>query len=154
MRLLLFHQVLSEATEDNLIDLGPGSPAVVSNMANAAPAGIHHAAGGGPSSPATLASRLAGLGMQTSPNPTRAPLVLILYLTGVFGRTAFPGLRGSFSGVLLTSTCVSLPPDMGADSVSSTLSSLTSCKPPPSQDDFDVFAQTRTGALSAPPLNT
>uniref|UniRef100_A0A671W211 Target of myb1 like 2 membrane trafficking protein n=1 Tax=Sparus aurata TaxID=8175 RepID=A0A671W211_SPAAU len=82
--------VLSEATEDNLIDLGPGSPAVVT------PAGR-------PSSPATLASRLAGL-------------------------------------------------DMGADSVSSTLSSLASCKPPPAQDDdFDVFAQTRTGALSEPP---
>uniref|UniRef100_H3D5T4 Target of myb1 like 2 membrane trafficking protein n=1 Tax=Tetraodon nigroviridis TaxID=99883 RepID=H3D5T4_TETNG len=86
--------VLSEATEDNLIDLGPGSPAVVSNMANAAPANL-------PSSPATLASRLAGL-------------------------------------------------DVGADSVSSTLSSLSSCKPPPTQDDFDVFAQTRTGALSTP----
>uniref|UniRef100_A0AAQ6AQP9 Target of myb1 like 2 membrane trafficking protein n=1 Tax=Amphiprion ocellaris TaxID=80972 RepID=A0AAQ6AQP9_AMPOC len=80
--------VLSEATEDNLIDLGPGSPAVV------IPAGR-------PSSPATLASRLAGL-------------------------------------------------DMGADSVSSTLSSLSSCKPPPGQDDFDVFAQTRTGAVSEP----
>uniref|UniRef100_A0A3B4A0J3 Uncharacterized protein n=1 Tax=Periophthalmus magnuspinnatus TaxID=409849 RepID=A0A3B4A0J3_9GOBI len=78
--------VLSEATEDNLIDLGPGSPAVVSNM---------------PSSPATLSSRLAGL-------------------------------------------------DMGADSVSSTLSSLSSSKPPPAQDDFDVFAQTRTGALPEP----
>ncbi|KAM3591508.1 uncharacterized protein V6R79_002852 [Siganus canaliculatus] len=84
--------VLSEATEDNLIDLGPGSPAVVSNMANAAPTSLP------PSSPATLASRLAGL-------------------------------------------------DMGADSVSSTLSSLSSTKPPPTQDDFDVFAQTRTGAL-------
>ncbi|CAL1599046.1 unnamed protein product [Knipowitschia caucasica] len=78
--------VLSEATEDNLIDLGPGSPAVVSNM---------------PSSPATLSSRLAGL-------------------------------------------------DVGADSVSSTLSSLSSSKPAPSQDDFDVFAQTRTGALPEP----
>uniref|UniRef100_A0A3P9IKN8 Target of myb1 like 2 membrane trafficking protein n=1 Tax=Oryzias latipes TaxID=8090 RepID=A0A3P9IKN8_ORYLA len=76
--------VLSEATEDNLIDLGPGSPAVVSNMARR------------PTSPATLASRLAGL-------------------------------------------------DMGVDSVSSTLSSLNSCKPTPAQDDFDVFAQTRTG---------
>lgn len=50
-------QVLSEATEDNLIDLGPGSPAVVSNMPNAAPPG-------GPASPATLSSRLAGLGME------------------------------------------------------------------------------------------
>uniref|UniRef100_A0A3Q0R5S0 Target of myb1 like 2 membrane trafficking protein n=1 Tax=Amphilophus citrinellus TaxID=61819 RepID=A0A3Q0R5S0_AMPCI len=80
--------VLSEATEDNLIDLGPGSPAVVSNMPNAAPT-------------TTLASRLAGL-------------------------------------------------DMGADSVSSTLSSLSSCKPPTGQDDFDVFAQTRTGTMSEP----
>uniref|UniRef100_A0A673AJH6 TOM1-like protein 2 n=1 Tax=Sphaeramia orbicularis TaxID=375764 RepID=A0A673AJH6_9TELE len=84
--------VLSEATEDNLIDLGPGSPAVVSNMPNAAPT-------------TTLASRLAGL-------------------------------------------------DMGADSVSSTLSSLSSCKPAPAQDDFDVFAQTRTGALSSEPRKT
>lgn len=82
--------VLSEATEDNLIDLGPGSPAVVSNM---------------PSSPATLSSRLAGL-------------------------------------------------DMGADSVSSTLSSLSSSKPAPAQDDFDVFAQTRTGALPEPHKTT
>ncbi|XP_038591242.1 TOM1-like protein 2 isoform X3 [Micropterus salmoides] len=97
-------QVLSEATDDNLIDLGPGSPAVVSNMTNAAPTSLPHtitAPAGRPSSPATLASRLAGL-------------------------------------------------DMGADSVSSTLSALSSCKPPPSQDDFDVFAQTRTGALSEP----
>ncbi|KAM4525970.1 TOM1-like protein 2 [Fundulus diaphanus] len=92
--------VLSEATEDNLIDLGPGSPAVVSNMSNAAPASLTGPAGR-PSSPATLASRLAGL-------------------------------------------------DMGADSVSSTLSSLSSAKPPPAQDDFDVFAQTRSGALAEP----
>ncbi|KAM8729267.1 TOM1-like protein 2 isoform 2-T2 [Acanthopagrus schlegelii] len=97
--------VLSEATEDNLIDLGPGSPAVVSNMPNAAPTSLPAALvapAGRPSSPATLASRLAGL-------------------------------------------------DMGADSVSSTLSSLASCKPPAQDDDFDVFAQTRTGALSEPP---
>lgn len=40
---------------------------------------------------------------------------------------------------------------MGADSVSSTLSSLS--KPPGGQDDFDVFAQTRTGVLSAPGPN-
>ncbi|XP_074519190.1 TOM1-like protein 2 isoform X2 [Halichoeres trimaculatus] len=96
--------VLSEATEDNLIDLGPGSPAVVSNMQNAAPSSLPPtitAPAGRPSSPATLASRLAGL-------------------------------------------------DMGADSVSSTLSSLSSCKPPPAQDDFDVFAQTRTGSLPEP----
>ncbi|KAM9837770.1 TOM1-like protein 2 [Aulostomus maculatus] len=100
--------VLSEATEDNLIDLGPASPAVVSNMQNAAPTSLPPtvtAPAGGPSSPATLASRLAGL-------------------------------------------------DMGADSVSSTLSSLSSCKPPPAQDDFDVFAQTRTGALPEQPNTT
>ncbi|CAI5659388.1 unnamed protein product [Oreochromis niloticus] len=100
--------VLSEATEDNLIDLGPGSPAVVSNMPNAAPTSLPPtvtAPAGRPSSPATLASRLAGL-------------------------------------------------DMGADSVSSTLSSLSSCKPPPAQDDFDVFAQTRTGTMSEPQKTT
>lgn len=63
---LLLHQVLSEATEDNLIDLGPGSPAVVSNMPNAAPSSLPPnvtAPAARPSSPATLASRLAGLGM-------------------------------------------------------------------------------------------
>ncbi|XP_030610323.1 TOM1-like protein 2 isoform X4 [Archocentrus centrarchus] len=100
--------VLSEATEDNLIDLGPGSPAVVSNMPNAAPTSLPPtitASAGRPSSPATLASRLAGL-------------------------------------------------DMGADSVSSTLSSLSSCKPPTGQDDFDVFAQTRTGTMSEPQNTT
>ncbi|XP_057681915.1 TOM1-like protein 2 isoform X4 [Corythoichthys intestinalis] len=94
--------VLSEATEDNLIDLGPASPAVVSNKP--APTSLPPnvtADAGRPSSPATLASRLAGL-------------------------------------------------DVGAQSVSSTLSSLTSCKPPGSQDEFDVFAQTRTGSLPEP----
>ncbi|XP_049614333.1 TOM1-like protein 2 isoform X2 [Syngnathus scovelli] len=96
--------VLSEATEDNLIDLGPGSPAVVSNMPNAATTSLPPsvtASAGRPSSPASLASRLAGM-------------------------------------------------DVGADTVSSTLSSLSSSKPPPPQDDFDVFAQTRTGSLPEP----
>ncbi|XP_074475079.1 TOM1-like protein 2 isoform X3 [Sebastes fasciatus] len=100
--------VLSEATEDNLIDLGPGSPAVVSNMPSAAPTSLPPALtapAARPSSPATLASRLAGL-------------------------------------------------DVGADSVSSTLSSLSSCKPPTGQDDFDVFAQTRTGSLPEPRNNS
>uniref|UniRef100_A0A3B3XTT5 Target of myb1 like 2 membrane trafficking protein n=1 Tax=Poecilia mexicana TaxID=48701 RepID=A0A3B3XTT5_9TELE len=99
--------VLSEATEDNLIDLGPGSPAVVSNMPSAAPSSLPPALSGAagrpssPASPASLASRLAGL-------------------------------------------------DVGADSVSSTLSALSSCKPAAAQDDFDVFAQTRSGALAEP----
>ncbi|XP_034049473.1 TOM1-like protein 2 isoform X3 [Thalassophryne amazonica] len=94
--------VLNEATEDNLIDLGPGSPAVVSNTPNAAPTTLPSTFAvptAQPASPSSLSSRLAGL-------------------------------------------------DMGADSVSSTLSSLSSSKPPPAQDDFDVFAQTRTGVLS------
>lgn len=43
---------------------------------------------------------------------------------------------------------------MGAGSVSSTLSSLSSCKPPPAQDDFDVFAQTRTGSSLPEPHMT
>uniref|UniRef100_A0A8C1T8D3 Target of myb1 like 2 membrane trafficking protein n=1 Tax=Cyprinus carpio TaxID=7962 RepID=A0A8C1T8D3_CYPCA len=49
--------VLNEATEDNLIDLGPGSPAVVS------PRIIRSA------SPATLSSRLAGLGESRTLDP-------------------------------------------------------------------------------------
>lgn len=56
-------QVLSEATEDNLIDLGPGSPAVVSDMVNPASANLPSTTAVGPTSPATLASRLAGLGL-------------------------------------------------------------------------------------------
>ncbi|KAJ8251202.1 hypothetical protein GJAV_G00218440 [Gymnothorax javanicus] len=53
--------VLSEATEDNLIDLGPGSPAVVSPMVNAtAPPGPAPAPA--PSAkPASLSTQLAGL---------------------------------------------------------------------------------------------
>ncbi|XP_055789438.1 TOM1-like protein 2 isoform X1 [Salvelinus fontinalis] len=91
--------VLSEATEDNLIDLGPGSPAVVSNMVTSTATPQYFTAPlSTSSSPASLASRLAGLDVDAS--------------------------------------------------VTSTLSSLPSCKP---QDDFDMFAQTRTGAL---PLTT
>ncbi|KAA0725299.1 TOM1-like protein 2 [Triplophysa tibetana] len=92
-----YSQVLNEATEDNLIDLGPGSPAVVSPRISATPpsslppsvAPVRSA------SPVTLSSRLAGL-------------------------------------------------DVGSESVSGTLSSLASCQP---QDDFDMFAQTRTGTI-------
>uniref|UniRef100_A0AAR2KWV6 Target of myb1 like 2 membrane trafficking protein n=1 Tax=Pygocentrus nattereri TaxID=42514 RepID=A0AAR2KWV6_PYGNA len=92
------------STEDNLIDLGPGSPAVVSPRISATPptnlpSTVTPARS---ASPATLSSRLAGL-------------------------------------------------DVGADSVSGTLSSLSSCQP---QDDFDMFAQTRTGTLSDQQKNT
>ncbi|XP_058904862.1 TOM1-like protein 2 isoform X2 [Kogia breviceps] len=71
--------VLSEVTEDNLIDLGPGSPAVVSPTV------------GGAVPPSSLSSQLAGL-------------------------------------------------DLGAESVSGTLSSLQQCHP---RDGFDMFTQTR-----------
>ncbi|KAL0983932.1 hypothetical protein UPYG_G00134910 [Umbra pygmaea] len=108
--------VLSEATEDNLIDLGPGSPAVVSNMVNATPPSSM------PSPFNTMATPLSSL-----PPPFSTPAA----------RPSSPAsLASRLAGL-----------DMG-DSVSGTLSSLPGCKP---QDDFDMFAQTRTGAL---PLTT
>ncbi|XP_059386734.1 TOM1-like protein 2 isoform X2 [Carassius carassius] len=89
--------VLNEATEDNLIDLGPGSPAVVSPRISATPPSNlpPSVAPFRSASPATLSSRLAGL-------------------------------------------------DVGSDSVSGTLSSLTTGQ---TQDDFEMFAQTRSGAI-------
>lgn len=56
-------QVLSEVTEDNLIDLGPGSPAVVSPTV------------GGTVPPSSLSSQLAGLGEcpGTASRPPPAP---------------------------------------------------------------------------------
>ncbi|KAF5906288.1 TOM1-like protein 2 isoform X2, partial [Clarias magur] len=91
--------VLSEATDDNLIDLGPGSPAVMSPRISGTPPSSLPAsvAPARSASPATLSSRLAGL-------------------------------------------------DVGADSVSGTLSSLSRCQP--LSDDFDMFAQTRSGTLA------
>uniref|UniRef100_A0A672Z3N0 Target of myb1 like 2 membrane trafficking protein n=1 Tax=Sphaeramia orbicularis TaxID=375764 RepID=A0A672Z3N0_9TELE len=71
--------MLNEATEDNLIDLGPGSPAVVTPRITST----------------SLSSALSGL-------------------------------------------------DVGADSVSGTLSSLSG----QNQDDFDMFAQTRSSSLA------
>lgn len=50
-------QVLSDVTEDNLIDLGPGSPAVVSPTV------------GGVAPPSSLSSQLAGLGECPRPSP-------------------------------------------------------------------------------------
>ncbi|KPP72473.1 TOM1-like protein 2-like [Scleropages formosus] len=94
--------VLSEATEDNLIDLGPGSPAVVSPKISAAPPSSVTAAAPGPNlTPCSLSSQLARL-------------------------------------------------DVGAKSVSGTLSSLRSCN---QQDDFDVFARTRNSSLADPCKN-
>ncbi|XP_056109003.1 TOM1-like protein 2 isoform X3 [Rhinichthys klamathensis goyatoka] len=89
--------VLNEATEDNLIDLGPGSPAVVSPRISATP-------------PSSLPPSVAAV------------------------RSASPVTLSSRLAVL----------DVGSDSVTGTLSSLTTCQP---QDDFDMFAQTRTGTI-------
>ncbi|XP_071269998.1 TOM1-like protein 2 isoform X2 [Salvelinus alpinus] len=104
--------MLSEATEDNLIDLTPGSPAVVSLRATSTP----------PSSiPPVTAPRA---GATASPartliqDPTSGPLTLSTQLAGL---------------------------DVGGDSVSGTLSSLSGHNP---GDDFDMFAQTRTSSLA------
>ncbi|GAA6228694.1 TOM1-like protein 2 isoform X1 [Lates japonicus] len=91
--------MLNEATEDNLIDLGPGSPAVVTPRITSSPP--PHSTAGATASPAH--------------NPTAASL-----------STALAGL------------------DVGSDSVSGTLTSLSGRN----QDDFDMFAQTRSSSLA------
>ncbi|KAM9345615.1 TOM1-like protein 2 [Symphorus nematophorus] len=91
--------MLNEATEDNLIDLGPGSPAVVTPRITSSPP--PHSSAGATASPAH--------------NPTTASL-----------SSALAGL------------------DVASDSVSSTLSSLSGRN----QDDFDMFAQTRSSSLA------
>ncbi|XP_078125261.1 TOM1-like protein 2 isoform X2 [Sander vitreus] len=91
--------MLNEATEDNLIDLGPGSPAVVSPRISSSPPA--HFTVGATASPAH--------------NPTTASLSSALAVI-----------------------------DVASDSVSGTLSSL----PVRNQDDFDMFAQTRTSSLA------
>ncbi|XP_035852873.1 TOM1-like protein 2 isoform X2 [Sander lucioperca] len=91
--------MLNEATEDNLIDLGPGSPAVVSPRIRSSPPA--HFTAGATASPAH--------------NPTTASLSSALAVI-----------------------------DVASDSVSGTLSSL----PVRNQDDFDMFAQTRTSSLA------
>ncbi|KAM4598444.1 TOM1-like protein 2 [Polymixia lowei] len=91
--------MLSEATEDNLIDLGPGSPAVVTPRVTSSP----------PPIPTAVAA----------PSPARNPTAASL-------STALAGL------------------DVGSDSVSGTLSSLSG----QNQDDFDMFAQTRSSSLA------
>ncbi|XP_029997510.1 TOM1-like protein 2 isoform X5 [Sphaeramia orbicularis] len=92
-------EMLNEATEDNLIDLGPGSPAVVTPRIT--------------SSPPPLST--AGATASPAHNPTAA------------------SLSSALSGL-----------DVGADSVSGTLSSLSG----QNQDDFDMFAQTRSSSLA------
>ncbi|XP_034045385.1 TOM1-like protein 2 isoform X3 [Thalassophryne amazonica] len=91
--------MLNEATEDNLIDLGPGSPAVVTPRTTSSP------------------PRQSTTGTAASPasNATMSPL-----------SSALAGL------------------DVGSDSVSSTLTSLSAHN----RDDFDMFAQTRSSSLA------
>ncbi|XP_051742031.1 TOM1-like protein 2 isoform X4 [Ctenopharyngodon idella] len=99
--------VLNEASEeDNLIDLGPGSPAVVSPRVSAAP--TH------------------------TPTSTLQPPDAAPAATAVAANTA--SLSTQLAGL-----------DVGADSVSGTLSSLTAHNP---QDDFDMFAHTRSSSLA------
>ncbi|KAM3598095.1 uncharacterized protein V6R79_013384 [Siganus canaliculatus] len=90
---------LNQATEDNLIDLGPGSPAVVTPRITSSPP------------PSSLA------GAAASPAPQSTPASL---------STALASL------------------DVASDSVSGTLSSLSGRN----QDDFDMFAQTRSSSLA------
>ncbi|XP_035380934.1 TOM1-like protein 2 isoform X2 [Electrophorus electricus] len=93
--------VLNEASEeDNLIDLGPGSPAVVSPRAGA---------GATPTAPSTPPASAAVVPPTTS---------LSTQLAGL---------------------------NVDSDSVSGTLSSLSTHKP---HDDFDMFAQTRGSSLA------
>ncbi|XP_037544271.1 TOM1-like protein 2 isoform X1 [Nematolebias whitei] len=91
--------MLTEATEDNLIDLGPGSPAVVSPR------------------------------VTSSPPPSSAA-----------GATASPARSSATTS--LSTALASL--DVGSDSVSGTLSSLSTHN----KDDFDMFAQTRSSSLA------
>ncbi|XP_047427835.1 TOM1-like protein 2 isoform X2 [Mugil cephalus] len=91
--------MLNEATEDNLIDLGPGSPAVVTPR------------------------------ITSSPPSSFTP-----------GATASPG--HNLTTAALSTTLAGL--DVGSNSVSSTLTSI----PGPNQDDFDMFAQTRSSSLA------
>ncbi|XP_067333207.1 TOM1-like protein 2 isoform X3 [Channa argus] len=91
--------MLNEATEDNLIDLGPGSPSVVTPRISSSPP-PHSTAGATASTPH---------------NPSTTSL-----------STSLAGL------------------EVGSDSVSGTLSSLSGHN----QDDFDMFAQTRSSSLA------
>uniref|UniRef100_A0A3Q3BDE3 Target of myb1 like 2 membrane trafficking protein n=1 Tax=Kryptolebias marmoratus TaxID=37003 RepID=A0A3Q3BDE3_KRYMA len=91
--------MLAEATEDNLIDLGPGSPAVVTPRVTSSP-----------------------------PSGSAA------------GATASPARSSATTS--LSTALASL--DVGSDSVSGTLSSLSTHN----KDDFDMFAQTRSSSLA------
>ncbi|XP_014889131.1 TOM1-like protein 2 isoform X2 [Poecilia latipinna] len=90
--------MLAEPTEDNLIDLGPGSPAVVT--------------------PRVMSSPSSSSAQRATASPAHNP-----------------------STAYISTALASL--DVGSDSVSSTLTSLSGHK-----DDFDMFAQTRSSSLA------
>ncbi|XP_051995425.1 TOM1-like protein 2 isoform X2 [Xyrauchen texanus] len=95
--------VLNEASEeDNLIDLGPGSPAVVSPRVSSA--------------------------------PTHTPEATVQPPTAAAAVASTASLSTQLAGL-----------DVGADSVSGTLGSLAAHNP---QDDFDMFANTRSSSLA------
>ncbi|XP_067279237.1 TOM1-like protein 2 isoform X1 [Pseudorasbora parva] len=108
--------VLNEASEDNLIDLGPGSPAVVTPRVSATP--TH-----------TPTSTL-------QPPPVAAP-------PAAAPPAAAPPAAAAANTASLSTQLAGL--DVGADSVTGTLSSLTAHNP---QDDFDMFAHTRSSSLA------
>ncbi|XP_028310098.1 TOM1-like protein 2 isoform X2 [Gouania willdenowi] len=91
--------MLSEATDDNLIDLGPGSPAVVTPRITSSPP---------PSSTA---------------GPTASPL----------HNTAAASLTTALTGL-----------DVSSNTASSAMTTLSGHN----QDDFDMFAQTRSSSLA------
>uniref|UniRef100_A0A8C2JSP3 TOM1-like protein 2 n=1 Tax=Cyprinus carpio TaxID=7962 RepID=A0A8C2JSP3_CYPCA len=96
--------VLNEASEeDNLIDLDPASPAVVTP--------------------------------RVSTTPTRTPTSTL--------QPPPPAAAAAAAAASLSTQLAGL--EVGADSVSSTLSSLTAHNP---QDDFDMFAHTRSSSLA------
>ncbi|XP_014836123.1 PREDICTED: TOM1-like protein 2 isoform X1 [Poecilia mexicana] len=90
--------MLAEPTEDNLIDLGPGSPAVVT--------------------PRVMSSPSSSSAHRATASPAHNP-----------------------STASISTALASL--DVGSDSVSGTLTSLSGHK-----DDFDMFAQTRSSSLA------
>ncbi|KAM3864308.1 TOM1-like protein 2 [Diretmus argenteus] len=92
--------MLNEATEDNLIDLGPGSPAVVTPRVTSSPPPPHSTA-------------------EATTSPAQ--------------KTTTASLTSALSGL-----------DVASDSASVTVPSLSG----PNQDDFDMFAQTRSSSLA------
>ncbi|XP_050962378.1 TOM1-like protein 2 isoform X1 [Labeo rohita] len=104
--------VLNEASaEDNLIDLGPASPAVVTP--------------------------------RVSTTPTRTPTSTLQPPAPAAPAAAAAAPPAAAAAASLSTQLAGL--NVGADSVSGTLSTLTAHNP---QDDFDMFAHTRSSSLA------